>query len=461
MQNHYDSRIFPQESVFVPAFTAQNVRSVLRTEDYDSLESFRSDYFASNSPVLCVVEPELLDAIIPWLRDTDDVEVAGASDSLIRWRLERLNRTSMVALDSLTGLCRRDSMIDHLGRLCSDTTELAPASLILVDFDRFKSLNDKFGQDMGDAVLREASRLLKKVAPDDSFVARMGGGEMAVGLRGSLEHSRFVAESIRGEFERNSWPHKKTETVSCGVATITEKCEAQLLIGRADEALYAAKAEGRNIVVSFDEIFNSHNGNKKQIDATALENKTRVLSDRVTRFITLRSKKMMKKLQQQADMDALTDTFNRGYLERQLEQEIQNCNANSTFCVALIDIDHFGLINKEFGWPTGDEVLKSVCREISNSLRCTDWVARYGGEEFCIVMPETAQTEAVIVTERIRKAVERSLFYSTSGEQIEVTLSAGVVELRPGEDSMAQLIERASEKTLIAKRAGRNRVCAG
>jgi diguanylate cyclase (GGDEF)-like protein len=132
---------------------------------------------------------------------------------------------------------------------------------------------------------------------------------------------------------------------------------------------------------------------------------------------------------------------------------------NQDLCVALIDLDHFGVINKEHGWPTGDQVLRRVATTIMQSIRGSDWVARYGGEEICIVMPGTRLESALIVSERIRSSIETMKIESTSGAAINVTLSIGVVALNPATDPTARsLVERVSQRTLAAKATGRNRV---
>ncbi len=433
---------------------------VLHSGNFETFAQFRLAYFSRNEPTLCLVQAAELPAVIAWLRDTDDVVLEDSPESLIALRLARLNHEMVKTRDPLTGLLRRDNMLELLSKTCVRATPDAPVSLILVDIDFFKSLNDEFGHGTGDEALIAAAALLKLICPVSSVQARMGGEQFAVAIQADVNVVKSLAERIRCEFENHHWPHKRKMTVSAGVATTAEPCQPQQLIGRADEAMYSAKAGGRNAVACFDDIFKSLNGDNHEIDVVGLENKARVLSERVTSFITLRTNRMMRNLRKQADTDGLTEVYNRRYLDRRLSSEFNAAETSrETFSIALIDIDHFGAINKEHGWPSGDLVLKSVCKEIAGAIRESDWVGRYGGEEFCIVMPETSLAHAVMVAERVRHRIEKKEFVSTSGLPLNVTLSAGIVQYQPNAGaSLADLIERASRHTLEAKRAGRNQL---
>ncbi len=150
--------------------------------------------------------------------------------------------------------------------------------------------------------------------------------------------------------------------------------------------------------------------------------------------------------------------FNRGYLDRRIVHDYREAEGSSRpLCVALIDVDHFGLVNKTHEWQTGDLTLRGVADLIRQNVRETDWVARYGGEEIAVILPDTPQGAAVSVVERVREAVAGHMFHSLKGTPFTVTISAGVVERQSGEPLLALWL-RLSEKVLGAKGAGRNRV---
>ena len=127
----------------------------------------------------------------------------------------------------------------------------------------------------------------------------------------------------------------------------------------------------------------------------------------------------------------------------------------------VFDLDHFGKVNKRYGWPTGDKVLVEVCDIVRENMRETDWIGRYGGEEFCVVMPGVDQESAHQVMERILKAVQTAKFIATDGQQVEMTLSIGLASIAVSDDGPAALVNRASSGALVAKDNGRNQLCVG
>ncbi len=155
-----------------------------------------------------------------------------------------------------------------------------------------------------------------------------------------------------------------------------------------------------------------------------------------------------------ATTDALTGIGNRRALEDRAHYEIKRAGRfGSPLCGILIDIDHFKVINDELGHLTGDEVLKEVCSAIASSLRSTDQLFRWGGEEFFVIAPETPQTGARNLAEKIRRRVESI----ASCCQRPLTVSLGVALWERQEDLLLWL-ERADKALYLAKNRGRNRV---
>lgn len=126
-------------------------------------------------------------------------------------------------------------------------------SLLMIDIDHFKKVNDNYGHQTGDAVLKEVAKILKYQTREIDMVARYGGEEMAVILpEASAEGALRAAEKIRATVERHTFSGGLNLTVSIGAATATEKgpADKESLIKQADSALYRAKEEGRNRVVA-------------------------------------------------------------------------------------------------------------------------------------------------------------------------------------------------------------------
>lgn len=155
--------------------------------------------------------------------------------------------------DALTGLANRRLLDRHLVRIEEQASMSArPVSLVVIDVDHFKELNDRHGHQAGDAVLRMISRCLLDGRQPDDLAARYGGEEFALLLRGADAAAAMkCAESIRRRVEACMCRFRGNElraTVSIGVAQWATADTADTLFLRADEALYAAKNAGRNDV---------------------------------------------------------------------------------------------------------------------------------------------------------------------------------------------------------------------
>ncbi|HWS56196.1 MAG TPA: diguanylate cyclase [Pyrinomonadaceae bacterium] len=154
--------------------------------------------------------------------------------------------------------------------------------------------------------------------------------------------------------------------------------------------------------------------------------------------------------------DPLTGLLNRYGLQRSLQRELSEARryARPLSCL-LIDLDYFKHINDTYGHAAGDTALMQLGRVLTEAVRGSDVVCRYGGEEFLVLAHETSLDGALALAEKIRLTASARLF--GDGERVfELTLSAGVAQLLPGE-SGHDMIARADEALYQAKQAGRNR----
>ena len=156
--------------------------------------------------------------------------------------------------DSLTGCFTRKHALQVIdGELRRSARSHSPLSLVMFDLDHFKAINDKYGHLCGDAVLTMVGRQMTAVLRGSDLRCRYGGEEFLILLTDSpLGGARRVAESLRREIETNPLRWNETiirVTASFGIAAIAPgELDANLIIGRADAALYRAKAQGRNCV---------------------------------------------------------------------------------------------------------------------------------------------------------------------------------------------------------------------
>jgi diguanylate cyclase (GGDEF)-like protein len=156
--------------------------------------------------------------------------------------------------------------------------------------------------------------------------------------------------------------------------------------------------------------------------------------------------------------DSLTGLYNRGQLFPRLEQEVQRTRRSGRgFCVLMIDLDGLKAINDSMGHLRGDEVLRSVGRVITGSIRGVDAAYRYGGDEFLILLPETEFIGAYVVAEKIREGVEE-IGTSLGSEEASTSVSIGLVSHPEDGWSTEELMIAADRAMYQAKSLGKNQI---
>jgi len=168
---------------------------------------------------------------------------------------------------------------------------------------------------------------------------------------------------------------------------------------------------------------------------------------------------MQRQLERLATTDSLTGALNRGrFMARAADEVMRARRYGRPLSAVMLDIDHFKKINDTHGHATGDEAIRSVVRVCRTLVRGADVLGRLGGEEFAILLPETPPQGAVLLAERLRRALAVTEVRMPGGVGVTFTVSIGVSALRPGEESVSALLARADEALYRAKNGGRNRV---
>jgi len=164
----------------------------------------------------------------------------------------------MAMLDPLTALHNRRYMMSHLETLFEEAAARdKPVSVLMVDIDYFKSVNDTYGHDAGDAVLREFAERVRRNIRGIDLACRLGGEEFVVVMPDTdLAKAYLIGERLRqciaaAPFYVGEGACALRVTASVGVATIESPDDTpSLILKRADQALYCAKRDGRNRVVA-------------------------------------------------------------------------------------------------------------------------------------------------------------------------------------------------------------------
>lgn len=175
-------------------------------------------------------------------------------------------------------------------------------------------------------------------------------------------------------------------------------------------------------------------------------------------LLFLRQRRSTQRVNKLALTDALTGVANRRHVEVAAGQALERSRAlDEPLAVLTFDLDWFKRINDGHGHARGDQVLVRVARACEAVLRQNDLLGRMGGEEFIVLLPKTPSDAALLVAERLRDSVHR-LDLSDLAEDLNVTISLGLAMLRPQDDGVHDVIDRADAALYRAKEAGRNRV---
>ncbi|AZQ84535.1 diguanylate cyclase [Colwellia sp. Arc7-635] len=163
-----------------------------------------------------------------------------------------------------------------------------------------------------------------------------------------------------------------------------------------------------------------------------------------------------------ARIDGLTDIANRRTFDDFLHQEWKRCSRlNKPICLAIVDLDHFKLLNDTYGHQCGDECLVKIgelLKEFAN--RPSDICARYGGEEFALVWGDTSIAQAKKISDQLLKKIANlNIMNSESPTERYLTASIGLAEVVPARGSEESgLVSKADSELYKAKECGRNRV---
>jgi diguanylate cyclase (GGDEF)-like protein len=167
----------------------------------------------------------------------------------------------------------------------------------------------------------------------------------------------------------------------------------------------------------------------------------------------------VKKLSREVKTDFLTNIANKKAIMEELNRQESSFKRYGTiYSIVFFDIDHFKNINDTYGHDAGDVILKSLGLLFRRYARDVDMIGRFGGEEFVAILPNTNKEGAYRFAEKLREIVEKTKFMYKN-TRINVTVSGGVAS-RQEVSSKEELLKKADERLYLAKKSGRNKVCA-
>ena len=165
-------------------------------------------------------------------------------------------------------------------------------------------------------------------------------------------------------------------------------------------------------------------------------------------------------LRKESTTDGLTGLYVYRYFELQLKRELKNAlSGRKNLALVIYDIDHFKNINDSYGHEFGNLILKAIAKNLKDLSRKDNIIARYGGEEFCVIIPEMKRDDAVKYAERLRNMVGTLDFKTDKGENVKVTMSAGIAMIEDARSKdYSDFIKAADSALYSSKNDGRDRI---
>ncbi|OGQ52613.1 MAG: hypothetical protein A3J24_04790 [Deltaproteobacteria bacterium RIFCSPLOWO2_02_FULL_53_8] len=177
--------------------------------------------------------------------------------------------------------------------------------------------------------------------------------------------------------------------------------------------------------------------------------------------IAIENAKFFNKVQELTITDDLTKLYNSRFMQNRLDYEFERAKRLETnLSIIFIDLDHFKAINDRHGHLNGSKLLAETAHIFLSKLRAVDMACRYGGDEFLILMPNTNKKNAMMVAEKLCKALREAVLLKEEGLNLHITGSFGVATFPDDAASKEDVVHKADNAMYMVKASGRNSVTA-
>lgn len=269
----------------------------------------------------------------------------------------------------------------------------------------------------------------------DSSAAALVSLSAVFRAQGKLHQAQDVIERCRDVSQRNGLVRWATEAA------------------REQAEIYAARDDFRSAFVAY----RSYHEQTVALGASQNEAKGRILE---AMFQTAESRRESERYRELAERDPLTGLHNRRHVDEHLGMSLMNLsNGGPSLAIAMIDLDHFKLVNDSLSHEAGDEVLRTLGRILAQAAELVPGsvAARLGGEEFLLILPGTGEEAARERAEALCRAIADFDWSPITGG-LPVTASIGVAVAPADGSQSSDLLRTADMRLYVAKRDGRNRV---